>query len=125
GVVLGLRPDGVQQHRLGIVRAHARDLLEGGHLLLRRAGQILLRLVEFALPLEELAVALLEHLGALVELLVALDEPSLLGGQLVPARARLFLSFTAETKLLVLRLEDELLLAGECLRTARPRTRAL
>jgi hypothetical protein len=50
GVVLGLRPDGVQQHRLGIVRAHARDLARGRSPALASRGPDLLRLVEFALP---------------------------------------------------------------------------
>jgi hypothetical protein len=76
--VLGLRPDRVEQHGLGVVRAHAGYVLEGAHLLLGRAGQILLSLVELALAFEQLAVALLEHLRALIELLVALDQPAFL-----------------------------------------------
>ena len=53
-------------------RSRALDLLLG------RAGQVLLGLVELALAFEQLAVTLLEHLRALIELLVALDQPAFL-----------------------------------------------
>ena len=60
----------------------------------------------------ELAVALLEHVRALVELLVALEQAALQAGQLVAPGAGLVLGLALEAQLLVLRLEDELLLAG-------------
>ena len=90
------------------------DALEGRDLLLRRLGEVLLGLVELAFALEQLAVALLEHLRALVELLVALDQATLLGRELVAPGPRFFFGLTRQAKLLVLCLEDELLLAGPC-----------
>ena len=86
--------------------------LQGVDLLLGGPGEVLLRLVELALAVDELAIALLEHLGALVELLVAVGQPSLLGGQLVAPGPRLVLGLAPEAELLVLGLEDEFLLAG-------------
>ena len=91
---------------------HARDALEGGDLLAVGPGELLAGLVELALAVEELAVALLEHVGALVELLVALEEPALEGGQLAAAGPGLFLGLALHAELLVLRLEDQFLLAG-------------
>ena len=78
-------------------------------------GDFLAGPVDLALALEELAVALLEHVGALVELLVALEQASLERGQLVAAGTRLVLGLALHPELLVLRLEDQLLLAGACL----------
>ena len=69
-------------------------------------------LVELALALEELAIALLEHVGALVELLVAREEAPLEVRELVALGAGLVLGLALQAELLVLRLEDELLLAG-------------
>src|SRR4029077_17404410 len=46
-----------------------------------------------------------------VELLVALDQATLHAVELVPPRARFVLGLTTESELLVLRLEDQLLLA--------------
>ena len=97
---------------LGVLGRHARDAFERGDLLRVGARELVARLVELALAIQQLPVALLEHVRALVELLVALEEPSLEAGQLAAPGARLFLGFTLETKLLVLRLEDQLLLAG-------------
>ena len=112
GVVLGLLADRLEQDRLGVLGRHARDALEGGDLLLLGAGEVLAGLVELALALEELAVALLEHVGALVELLVALQQASLEAGELGALGAGLVLGLALHAQLLVLRLEDELLLAG-------------
>ena len=60
----------------------------------------------------ELAIALLEHVGALVELLVALEQAALQAGELAAPGACLFLGFALHAELLVLRLEDQLLLAS-------------
>ncbi len=114
-VVLGLLADGLEQDRLGVLGRHAGDALEGDDLLLLSAGEVFAGLVELALAVEQLAVALLEHVRALVELLVAREEPALEAGELVALGAGLVLGLALEAELLVLRLEDELLLAGPCL----------
>ena len=88
------------------------DALEGGDLLAVGAGEVLAGRVELALAVEELAVALLEHVAALVELLVALEEAALEAGQLGAPGAGLFLGLALHAQLLVLRLEDQFLLAG-------------
>ena len=77
-----------------------------------RLGEVLAGLVEVALALDELAIALLEHVRALVELLVAGEQAALEAGELGALRSRLFLGLALHAELLVLRLEDELLLAG-------------
>ena len=115
GIVLRLRPDRLDEHALGVVGAHAGDALEGVDLLLVRAGEVLLGLVELALAVDQLAIALLEDLGALVQLLVAGGQAPFLGGQLVASRPGLVLGLALEAELLVLGLEDELLLAGSSL----------
>ncbi len=112
GVVFGLRAHGLEEDALGVVGAHPGDALERDDLLLGRLGEIVLGPVEVALALQQLAVALLQHLRALIQLLVALDQASLLGGQLAAARSRLVLGFPGQSKLLVLGLEDQFLLAG-------------
>jgi hypothetical protein len=112
GVVLGLGANRLEQHRLGVLRGQPRHALQGDDLLRDRAGEVLLGLLEFAVAIEELAVASLEHLGALVELLVTLYEAAFLRGQLAAPRPGLFLGLATEAELFVLRLEDELLLAG-------------
>ena len=112
GVVLGLLADGLEEDALGVLGRHAGDALEGGDLLAVGAGQLLAGLVELALALEELAIALLEHVRALVELLVALEEAALEAGQLGAPGAGLVLGLALHAELLVLRLEDQLLLAG-------------
>ena len=111
-VVLGLLADGLDEDVLGVLGRHVRDALEGGDLLAVGPGEVLAGLVELALAVEELAVALLEHVGALVELLVALEEAALEAGQLGASGAGLFLGLALHAELLVLRLEDQLLLAG-------------
>ena len=88
------------------------DALERGDLLAVGAGEVLAGLVELALAVEELAIALLEHVGALVELLVAGEQAALEAGQLGAPGAGLFLGLALHAELLVLRLEDQLLLAG-------------
>jgi hypothetical protein len=112
GVVLGLRADGLEEHRLGVFGGHPRHALERDDLLADRLGQLFLRLLELALAVQQLTVAALEHLGALVELLVPLHEAPLLRGQLAATGPRLFLGLAPETQLLVLGLEDQLFLAG-------------
>jgi hypothetical protein len=78
GVMLRLYPNGFEQHRLGLVGTEPRYALEGDDLLLGRASEILLGLVELALAVDQLPITLLEHLRPLVELLVALREATLL-----------------------------------------------
>ena len=112
GVVLGLLADRLEQDRLGVLRRHARDALERGDLLLLRAGEVLAGLVEIAVALQELAIALLEHVRPLIELLVTGQQASLQAGELRALGPRLVLGLALEAQLLVLRLEDELLLAG-------------
>ena len=112
GVVLGLLADGLEEDALGVLGRHAGDALEGGDLLAVGAGQVLAGLVELALAVEELAVALLEHVRALVELLVAGEQAALEAGQLGAPGAGLFLGLALHAELLVLRLEDQFLLAG-------------
>ncbi len=111
GVVLGLLADRLEEHALGVLGGHARHALEGGDLLLLGAGEVLAGLVELALAIEELAIALLEHVGALVELLVTGEQAALEAGELVALGAGLVLGLALHAELLVLRLEDELLLA--------------
>ena len=111
-VVLGLLAHGLEQEALGIVGGHARDALEGVDLLLVGLGEILAGMIDLALALEQLAVALLEHVGALVELLVALEQPPFERGKLAAPCACLVLGLALEAELLVLRLEDQFLLAG-------------
>ena len=117
---------------LGILGGHAAHALERGDLLLVGLRDLLAGTVDLALALEQLAVALLEHVGALIELLVALEEAPLEGGQLVAAGSGLVLGFALHAELLVLRLEDQLLLAGaglgldaSRLRRARPSSTAM
>ena len=88
GVVLGLLADGLEEDALRLIGGDAADPLERRDLLLVGAGEVLARLVEVALAIEQLPIALLEHVGPLVELLVALEEPALERGELVPLRAR-------------------------------------
>ena len=106
---------------------HAGHALERRDLLLLGPGEVLAGLVELAVALEELAIALLEHVGALVELLVAGEQAALEAGELVALGASLVLGLALEAELLVLRLEDELLLAraGLGLDAARLRLRGL
>ena len=92
-----------------------RDALEGDDLLLGGPGEILAGTIDLALALEQLAGALLEHVGALVELFVTLEQPPFERGELPAACPRLVLGFALESKLLVLGLEDQFLLAGPCL----------
>ena len=111
GVVLGLLADRLEEQRLGVLGGHLADRLEGGDLLLVGLRYILASSLELALAVEQLAIALLEHVGALVELLVALEEATFKGAHLRAAAARLILGLALHPELLVLRLEDQLLLA--------------
>ena len=111
-VVLGLLADRLEEERLGVLGRHAADPLERRDLLLVGLRDGLPGGLELALAVEELAVALLEHVGPLVELLVALEEPALERRELVALRPGLVLRLALEAQLLVLRLEDQLLLAG-------------
>jgi hypothetical protein len=111
-VVLGLLADSLEEERLGVVGRHAADPLERRDLLLVGLRDGLPGGLELALAVEELAVALLEHVRPLVELLVALEEPALERRELVALRPGLVLRLALEAQLLVLRLEDQLLLAG-------------
>ncbi len=111
-VVLGLFADGLEERALRVVRGHPGHALERLDLLLVGGGQVLAGLVELALAVEELAIALLEHVGALVELLVAGEQAALERRELVALGPRLVLGLALHPELLVLRLEDELLLAG-------------
>jgi len=77
-----------------------------------RPSELLPGLVELALAVEELAIALLEHVCPLVELLVAGEEAALERGQLAAPRSGLFLGLALHPELLVLRLEDQFLLAS-------------
>ena len=115
-VVLGLLADGLDQDGLGILGRQAGDAFERGDLLRMRPCELVAGLVQLALALQQLPIALLEHVGPLVELLVTLEEPALEAGQLASAGSRLFLRFALQPELLVLRLEDQLLLAGPRLR---------
>ena len=113
GVVLGLLADGLEQDGLRVVGATCRDTRSSAATCsCVGLGEVLAGLVELALALEELAIALLEHVRALVELLVAGQEAPLEAGELGALGARLVLGLALEPELLVLRLEDELLLAG-------------
>jgi hypothetical protein len=115
GVVLGLLADGLEQQSFRVLGGDAAHALERGYLLLVGFREGLLRDVELALSLEKLPIALLEHVGALVELFVPLEEPPLERRELVALRPRLVLGLALEAQLFVLRLEDQLLLAGACL----------
>ena len=110
--MLGLLADRLEEERLGVLGRHAADPLERRDLLLVGLRDGLPGGLELALAVEELAVALLEHVGPLVELLVALEEPALERRELVALRPGLVLGLALEAQLLVLRLEDQLLLAG-------------
>ena len=109
--MLGLLADRLEEQRLGVLGGHLADRLEGGDLLLVGLRYILASSLELALAVEQLAIALLEHVGALVELLVALEEATFKGAHLRAAAARLILGLALHPELLVLRLEDQLLLA--------------
>ena len=96
--------------------AMPRHPLERRDLVIDRATELLLGLLQLALTIQELAVASFEHLRALIELLVALDQTTFLRRELAASGAGLLFGLAAEPQLLVLRLEDELLLAGARLR---------
>ena len=111
-IVLGLFLDRLDEHGLGVLGRHPRDTLEGGDLLALRSGQVLAGLVEFALAIEQLPVAQFDHLGSLVELFVALQEASLQAGEFVALGPGFVLGLGLHAELLVLRLEDQFLLAS-------------
>ncbi len=113
--MLRLLADGLEQHALGVLGAEAGDPLEGDHLLLREADQLVAFLLEVALAVGDLAALLLEHVGALVHLLVAREQAPFEVLELGPLRARLVLGLAAQAQLLVLRLEDHVLLLGPSL----------
>ncbi len=115
GVLVGLDPDRVEEHALGLIGGHAAHLLECLDLVLRRSSELFAGRLELALTIDELAVLLLEDVGTLVELLVPGEEATLEIAELAPFGSGLVLGLTAEPKLLVLGLEDELLLASPCL----------
>ncbi len=122
-VVLGLFPDGLDEDALGVLRRHPGHAFECGDLLAVGAGQVLAGLVEFPLAFEELAIALLEHVRALIELFVALEQAALEPGQLGAPRTAFLLRLALHPELLVLRLEDELLLASARFRLDAARLR--
>ena len=119
--MLRLLADGLEQDGLGVLGRHPRHTLEGIDLLLVGVGELLAGLVELALSFEELAISLFEHVGALVELLVTGQQPTLKVRELVPLGPGFVLGLGLHPQLLVLRLEDQLLLAGAGLGFDPPR----
>ena len=113
GVVLGLGADGLEQHRLGVLGGQTRYALERDDLLLSGASEVLLGLVELALALEELAVALPRASRLRWSSCSSrwTRRRSCAASSLRRARASSSAS-RPQPELLVLRLEDQLLLAG-------------
>ena len=97
---------------LGLLGRQAADALEGLHLFVPDARELVALLVELLITDEQLAIALLEHVRALVELLVALQQAAFEVLQVDALGAALLVDLTLDPDLLLLGLEDQVLLLG-------------